>query len=327
MEAAGRAVTIAVPVRNGAEYLGEALRSAVAQRAEWPETSIVVHDNASTDATPEIVAGFAGEGVRLLRYEESVSMADNWNRGLAAVETDFLVLLHADDLLLPGMVARAARVLLAAPDAAFAFGACRFVDAEGRTTMEHRPYERGGTVPRDVLLARHIRNNFIYCPTTMFRVAALRDTGVRFRPELKQLLDWDLLLRLQFAGWAAAYVPELQAHYRVHGGSATAANVAGGGIWDEAANVWEDLARLPDLPRWARLHLGVVFARLAARRAVAAMIGASQPSDASLPAAARALRSSAGHLGWRIIYRQPEQLAWATFDEVRRRYRGRSLRS
>ena len=53
-ETAGPKVTIMIPTFNQAEFIGEAINSALAQT--YLNLEIIVGDDASTDATPTILA-------------------------------------------------------------------------------------------------------------------------------------------------------------------------------------------------------------------------------------------------------------------------------
>ena len=75
-------ISLALPVYNGANYLREALESAVSQGPELME--IVVSDNCSSDGTAAIAADFAAKDSRV-RYERSevfLNQADNISRAV-----------------------------------------------------------------------------------------------------------------------------------------------------------------------------------------------------------------------------------------------------
>lgn len=91
--------TIAIPVRNGADYLRQALDSALAQT--FRDFEIVVSDNASEDATPQILAEYRAKHpqLRVLRTPSMLSLSGNWNNAYAAAHGDWVKILAHDDLL------------------------------------------------------------------------------------------------------------------------------------------------------------------------------------------------------------------------------------
>lgn len=107
--------SIAVPVRNGASFLREALESALAQT--YAPMEIVISDNASTDDTPLICSEFARRipYIRYSRSEELLPLADNWNRACRMASGDWVKLLAHDDLLLPNCLERIAQELIQLP--------------------------------------------------------------------------------------------------------------------------------------------------------------------------------------------------------------------
>lgn len=104
-------ISVALPVYNGANYIREALESAVAQGSELLE--IVVSDNCSTDATPEIIAEFVRRDPRV-RHERSdsfLNQADNVTRAVRLCRTEWVQMLCHDDLLRPGAIAALAAIV------------------------------------------------------------------------------------------------------------------------------------------------------------------------------------------------------------------------
>jgi len=103
--------SIAIPVRNGASFLREALDSALAQT--YPATEIVISDNASTDDTPQICGEFARRNpcIRYSRSDQLLPLADNWNRACRMASGEWVKLLAHDDLLLPNCLERIAQEL------------------------------------------------------------------------------------------------------------------------------------------------------------------------------------------------------------------------
>ncbi len=104
-------ISVALPVYNGANYLREALESAISQGPELAE--IVVSDNCSTDDTAAIVADIAARDSRV-RHERSevlLNQAENVSRAVQLCRQEWVQLLCHDDLLRPGAIAALAGVI------------------------------------------------------------------------------------------------------------------------------------------------------------------------------------------------------------------------
>jgi glycosyltransferase involved in cell wall biosynthesis len=98
----GKKITVVVCTYNRAELLGEALDSLVAQSMA-PETyEILVVDNGSTDATPQVVEAFGGR--QQVRYvtEQRLGLSHARNTGAAAARTPYVAYMDDDARADPG---------------------------------------------------------------------------------------------------------------------------------------------------------------------------------------------------------------------------------
>lgn len=94
-------VSYVVPVFNGERYLAECLHSILAQTHAPAE--VIVVDDGSTDATPDVAAWFAAPVVSVRQEHGGHSAARN--RGAALATGEFLAFLDADDLITPARTA------------------------------------------------------------------------------------------------------------------------------------------------------------------------------------------------------------------------------
>ena len=99
-------VSIVIPVYNAERYLDECVRSALDQT--HPDTEVIAVDDGSTDASPEILKGYADK-IRILSKPNG-GTASALNAGIARMSGRWFKWLSADDLLKP----QAAEILAAA---------------------------------------------------------------------------------------------------------------------------------------------------------------------------------------------------------------------
>src|SRR6478735_9250185 len=92
-------ISVVLPVRNGAKYLAETLKSITQQT--YPYFNIVVLENSSDDGTQEILQ--ACQDSRLLVFPSSkpLSIEENWARMLDLDLAEYMTILSHDDLLYP----------------------------------------------------------------------------------------------------------------------------------------------------------------------------------------------------------------------------------
>ena len=132
------ALTIAIPVYNGARYIEGAVRSVLDQSVD--DWELVVADNASTDGTGEIVQDMAA-GDQRIRYLPSVAnhgTAWNWNRCVLEARAPLFNWLCDDDLLAPAHSQRCIEALSeAGPEAVLAYPDAIIIDAEGEETERY----------------------------------------------------------------------------------------------------------------------------------------------------------------------------------------------
>ena len=78
------AITVGVPVYNGADLLDECLQSLA--RQTFADFEVLVFDNASTDATAEIAQAWAARDARFSYYrqEQNIGSAPNFVAVLGA---------------------------------------------------------------------------------------------------------------------------------------------------------------------------------------------------------------------------------------------------
>lgn len=100
----GPAITVAIPTYNRATVLGHAIESALAQT--FRDLELIVLDDASSDATPTVVASHADERLRYVRNDANLGMTANWNRAFALARAPWVSLLHDDVVWRPQFLER-----------------------------------------------------------------------------------------------------------------------------------------------------------------------------------------------------------------------------
>lgn len=92
-------VSIIMPSYNTARYIGDSIRSVLAQTYENWELLIV--DDCSTDNTDEIIASFSDDRIRFFKNERNAGAAVSRNRALREARGRWIAFLDSDDLWLP----------------------------------------------------------------------------------------------------------------------------------------------------------------------------------------------------------------------------------
>jgi glycosyltransferase involved in cell wall biosynthesis len=89
-------VTVLLPVRNGSAHLEEALTSIFAQK--FADFELLVVDDGSTDATPEILRTIRDPRMRVVTHSQSLGLVAALNRGLGLARGEFIARHDHDDI-------------------------------------------------------------------------------------------------------------------------------------------------------------------------------------------------------------------------------------
>lgn len=208
-------VSVVIPVRDGKDFIEEAIASALAQGG--CVTEVIVIDDGSTDGTTDLVAAIADSRVRLVtdRAERGgVSAARNDGAGIA--EGSWLMFLDADDRLRPGALDT---LLAQATERAVAvYGDYERIDARGKSAGRRGVLRGARAKPSGAIAEALLGGNFIVNGGIMI---IRRETFTHlggFDENLRYCEDWHAWCRLALAG-EFLYVPAHIMDYRVYGES------------------------------------------------------------------------------------------------------------
>ena len=192
-------VSVVIPVYNGEQFLGDALRSAWGQ--DYRPIEVLVIDDGSTDRSAEIARGF--EGVRYF-HQTNRGQGPARNLGLEQALGELIAFLDADDIWLPHKLRLQVRYLLDHPEASFVLTHQRMVLEPG--------VEKPAWV-KDELLAK---DSVGYLPSTLMARKGLFSEIGGFDPAVRLNEDVEWFFRARDAGIPMGVVPEVLLHKRIH---------------------------------------------------------------------------------------------------------------
>jgi glycosyltransferase involved in cell wall biosynthesis len=168
-------VTIAIPTYNRAgRFLRSAIECALAQT--YPNVEILVADNCSTDATPEVVQSYSDPRIRYLRHPTNIGANSNFNACIRAASGEYFLLLPDDDLIDPDMV----EACMSAAKGETGFGiirtGTRLLDGSGSLIRELP--NRAAGLDYAGFFRGWMRGQFTsYVCSTLFNTRLLREVG------------------------------------------------------------------------------------------------------------------------------------------------------
>jgi glycosyltransferase involved in cell wall biosynthesis len=203
-------VTAVIATYNRADLVQQAIRSALEQRVAGGEVEVIVVDDASTDNTPEVVAGF-GPAVRYVRQARNQREGTARNAGVRMASGAYCAFLDSDDFWLTGKLAADVARLEATDRPALVYSRALNVGATG----EHLGVRALRNPQGDVFWAL-AREAFMPMSSVAVRTDAFRACGGFCEDrDLSGTADWELWMRLA-ARWPVGFVEQTATCIRVH---------------------------------------------------------------------------------------------------------------
>lgn len=174
----GPLVSIALPVRNGANFLGPALDSLLTQT--FTDFELIIGDNASTDGTADVcrAAVEADPRVCYVRHEENLGASRNFNLLFSMASGTYFSWVSHDDCWHPELLARCVAALQADPGAVLAYGGTVEIDKDGRVLRQLPPRPQLESALPHIRL-RDVRRDPLTLPVFgLIRADVLRHTSL-----------------------------------------------------------------------------------------------------------------------------------------------------
>ena len=205
--------SVVVAAYQVADVIGDALDSV--RRQTLQPLEVIVCDDGSTDDLDGALEPYLDEIV-LLRKENG-GEASAKNAAALAAQGDFVLILDADDVFLPGRLAALSELAQARPDLDI-LTTDAFLAADGKVLR--RAYDRTWHFEVHDQRRAILQQNFIFGLAAVRRSRLLEHGG--FDESILWTTDWDLWLRLILSGSRAGCVDEPLALYRLRETSLTA---------------------------------------------------------------------------------------------------------
>jgi glycosyltransferase involved in cell wall biosynthesis len=201
-------VSVVLPAHNASETILRALDSVAAQT--YRNLEIIVIDDAGTDRTAEVVAGWKKLPVRFERLDKQSGAAAARNRGLELASGEFAAFLDADDEWLPEKTALQVAMFQSYPGVSFVSSESWQINAQGQICGLVNADRARATGPDGWKTL--LRHPCVATPSVMVRKSQALALG-GFDTRLAIAEDQDFWIRLSLAG-PVAHVPV--ALVRVH---------------------------------------------------------------------------------------------------------------
>jgi len=130
-------ITVGMPVYNGERHLPAALDSI--QKQTFGDFEIIISDNASTDATPDICKEYARKDprVHIFRQPTNIGGGRNWNFVASKARGQYFKWASGNDLCEPRVLELCKQVLDEHPDCVLAYTETRLIDESGKPIRDY----------------------------------------------------------------------------------------------------------------------------------------------------------------------------------------------
>jgi len=308
-------LTVVMPLHEGSDWIAATLETLAREPAKGFE--VIAIDSSPTTGTSGIAERFADRlPLHLLRRPDLGPWPTKTNLAVELARTDYVCMLHQDDLWMRGRMDSVRRWVERAPDAVLHLAPSIFVDRNGKQLGPwHCPLPAEEELDRDLLLERLLVQNFVSVPAPVIKRSAWLACG-GMDDALWYTADWDIWLKLGRAG-PVIYHDEFTTGFRLHGSSLT---VTGSRTADDFRSQMEIV-----LDR----HLGGISGMRttsigqAARASIAINVAIAAASVGSRAALLHALRTmiSLGPAGM-VRYLRDSRLLERVFSRLRAKFVG-----
>ena len=122
-------VSVIMSVLNGAEFLRPAVASILNQT--FTDFEFIIIDNASTDATADILDSYRDPRIVRVRNGNILTLTESLNKGLVLARGVYVARQDADDISAPARLERQLAILDTQPDALLVGTHARMIDETG----------------------------------------------------------------------------------------------------------------------------------------------------------------------------------------------------
>ena len=204
---------------NHASFIEEALNSLIKQ--DYPHIELIIIDDASTDASQEVIKNFFAENktnlpVTLIFHQKNRGNCASFNEGLALCKGKYVIDFALDDVMLAERISRQVAFFeQCSPQTGIIFSNAEIISENGNFLKYHYPIDKQKKAlspPPQGKVFRNILERYFICPPTMMmRRSMLLELGGY--DETLAYEDFDLWVRAS-PSYEFAYQDFISTRYR-----------------------------------------------------------------------------------------------------------------
>lgn len=210
-------VSVIVPCYNYGQFLAGCVASVLNQSGV--EVQLLIVDDCSTDSSAAVARELSErhEQIEFRQHSQNMGLIPTANEGLEWAEGDYVVLLSADDLLVPGSLQRSTTIMTELPQVGMVYGRPIMAAAERPIATPSNSWRTTDVWPGAKWIRERCRSghNCISSPEALVRMSVQRAVG-GYDPSCHHTSDLNMWLRIAAVADIAYIRGAPQAIYRVH---------------------------------------------------------------------------------------------------------------
>lgn len=202
-------VSVIIPCYNNAEYIAQAIESAL--RQSFSDVEVIVVNDGSTDSSGDIISSYAGSITYIEQFNQGACAARN--AGLACASGDWIKFLDGDDWLYVDCLEKQLSSPGSSKEVRVGYG--EIVDRRGEVLYEPHHIDSATFSSGASLSLGDFLNYPVLVATTLYPTDVIRGSG-GFDPSIRRGQEHELHLRLFLSGTDFRFSPVKCFAYRQH---------------------------------------------------------------------------------------------------------------
>ncbi|MCT4597802.1 MAG: glycosyltransferase [Vallitalea sp.] len=204
-------LTVILTTYNTKKYVGQAIKSVLNQT--YKDYKFIILDNCSTDNTEGVVSTFKDSRITYIRNEKNIGFVGNINKALSLCDTEYLIIVHDDDVLKPQLFEKEINILENYEDVSIVGSNRTYINDQGY--MLYNLY----SFKKDRICKKHeyIKSGLTLClPTIMYRMSFIKKHNLKYLEYVSRTADTYFQYELNMLDTCIYFIGEPLIYYRRH---------------------------------------------------------------------------------------------------------------
>ncbi len=212
-------VSVIMSVYNGEQWLKEAVDSIVGQT--YTHWEFIIIDDASNEVTQQLLRSYTDSRIKVYRKDNQQGLTKNLNYAIGLCQGDYIARMDADDISMPGRLARQVEYFAAHPEISVVSSFIEMTDEKGNPQKPWKDDRRADN-PEKIRKMLPWKNCMAH-PSVLVRKKVF--DSFRYNEKQVHSQDWDLWLQLEAHHVLIGKIKEPLLRYRLVTRSMTASSL------------------------------------------------------------------------------------------------------